>query len=329
MRCPYCGYRESKVVDSRPADEGSSIRRRRECLQCEKRFTTYETVESLPMVVIKKDGSRQSFDRSKVMRGIQRSCEKRPVAVADMERMASEIEQELQNSLEREVSTEAIGEKVSVKVVFPQEYHAKDLAGKDAEFRCVIHEIHEKGKYQMDEVFAKEVGQCDTMEQMRERMGRSMQYYSDEQAEMELQDSLLQQAAQTLEMEITDKQVEDAIEEQLQSMKAQLAQQGLSLEMYCQFMQTSEEKLRQEATPAARQSILTAATIEKIVELEGLKAEEEEICKACEHICKRNNITMDVLRSMEDENLDKMVERAVLTSKVMSLIRENAEITEE
>ena len=82
MRCPYCGYKESKVVDSRPADEGSSIRRRRECLQCEKRFTTYETVESLPMVVIKKDGSRQSFDRSKVLRGIQRSCEKRPVPVA-------------------------------------------------------------------------------------------------------------------------------------------------------------------------------------------------------------------------------------------------------
>ena len=91
MKCPYCGYKESKVVDSRPADESSSIRRRRECLKCEKRFTTYETVESLPMVVIKKDGSRQSFDRSKVLRGIQRSCEKRPVPVADMERMATSV----------------------------------------------------------------------------------------------------------------------------------------------------------------------------------------------------------------------------------------------
>ncbi len=112
MKCPYCGYRESKVVDSRPADEGSSIRRRRECLKCEKRFTTYETVESLPIVVIKKDGSRQSFDRNKVLRGIQRSCEKRPVPVADMERMTTEIEQELQNSLERETSTQVIGEMV-------------------------------------------------------------------------------------------------------------------------------------------------------------------------------------------------------------------------
>ena len=115
MKCPYCGFQESKVVDSRPADE-NSIRRRRECLQCERRFTTYETVESLPMVVIKKDGSRQSFDRSKVLRGIQRSCEKRPVPVADMERMALEIEQELQNNLEREISTELVGEMVMDKL---------------------------------------------------------------------------------------------------------------------------------------------------------------------------------------------------------------------
>lgn len=115
MKCPYCGFRESKVVDSRPADDGS-IRRRRECLQCERRFTTYETVESLPMVVIKKDGSRQTFDRDKVMRGIQRSCEKRPVSVAEMERMTAEIEQELQNSLEREISTELVGEMVMDKL---------------------------------------------------------------------------------------------------------------------------------------------------------------------------------------------------------------------
>ena len=114
MKCPYCGFQESKVVDSRPADDGS-IRRRRECLQCERRFTTYETVESLPMVVIKKDGSRQSFDRSKVLRGIQRSCEKRPVPVAEMERMTTEIEQELQNNLEREISTELVGEMVMDK----------------------------------------------------------------------------------------------------------------------------------------------------------------------------------------------------------------------
>ena len=112
MKCPYCGHPESKVIDSRPADENASIRRRRECLACARRFTTYETVESLPMVVIKKDGSRQSFDRQKVLRGMIRACEKRPVALAELERIADEIEQELQNSMEREIRTEVIGEKV-------------------------------------------------------------------------------------------------------------------------------------------------------------------------------------------------------------------------
>ena len=111
MKCPYCGYSESKVIDSRPADENSSIRRR-ECLSCGKRFTTYETVESLPMVVVKKDGSRQSFDRRKVLGGMIRACEKRPVPLAELEKIAEEIEQDLQNSMEREISTEAIGEKV-------------------------------------------------------------------------------------------------------------------------------------------------------------------------------------------------------------------------
>ena len=112
MKCPYCGYLESKVVDSRPADEGASIRRRRECLSCHKRFTTYETVESLPLMVIKKDGSRQSFDRSKVMGGVIRACEKRPVSYQDLEHLVSEIEQVLQNQMDREISSAAIGELV-------------------------------------------------------------------------------------------------------------------------------------------------------------------------------------------------------------------------
>ena len=112
MKCPYCGFNESKVIDSRPADENNSIRRRRECLSCTRRFTTYETVESLPVVVVKKDGSRQSFDRGKVLGGMIRACEKRPVPLARLEKVAAEIEQELQNSMEREISTEVIGERV-------------------------------------------------------------------------------------------------------------------------------------------------------------------------------------------------------------------------
>ena len=112
MRCPFCSHPESKVIDSRPAEEGASIRRRRECLACHKRFTTYETMECLPLVVVKKDGSRQSFDRNKVMAGLIRACEKRPVPYSTLETMVGEIEQVLQNQMEREISSAQIGELV-------------------------------------------------------------------------------------------------------------------------------------------------------------------------------------------------------------------------
>ena len=115
MKCPYCAHLESKVVDSRPSDEGASIRRRRECLACHKRFTTYETMESLPLVV-KRDGSRQSFDRNKVMGGLIRACEKRPVAFATLEAIANEIEQTLQNEMSREIPSDRIGALVMDKL---------------------------------------------------------------------------------------------------------------------------------------------------------------------------------------------------------------------
>ena len=116
MKCPFCGNLESKVVDSRPSDEGASIRRRRECLECHKRFTTYETMESLPLVVIKKDGSRQTFDKSKLLNGMIRACEKRPVAFATLETIANEIEQTLQNEMSREIPSDRIGALVMDKL---------------------------------------------------------------------------------------------------------------------------------------------------------------------------------------------------------------------
>ncbi|MGI5976408.1 MAG: transcriptional regulator NrdR [Candidatus Limivicinus sp.] len=112
MKCPFCGYTESKVIDSRPADEGETIRRRRECLSCARRFTTYEIIERLPLVVIKRDGSRQSFDKVKLINGMVRACEKRPVPLGELEKIADDIEQELQSGLEREVRTVTIGEMV-------------------------------------------------------------------------------------------------------------------------------------------------------------------------------------------------------------------------
>lgn len=116
MKCPYCEYEESKVIDSRPTDEGEAIRRRRECLGCGKRFTTYEKVETIQLMVIKKDGSREQFDREKLLRGIQRSCEKRPVPASAMEHIVNDIENSVQNLLEREVKTDDIGEMVMDKL---------------------------------------------------------------------------------------------------------------------------------------------------------------------------------------------------------------------
>ena len=112
MKCPFCGDQESKVVDSRHSDDGSSIRRRRECLNCQRRFTTYEMVEILPVIVVKRDGSHQSFDRNKVLNSMMRAFDKRKVDVADLERITTEIEQTIQNTLDREISTDRIGEMV-------------------------------------------------------------------------------------------------------------------------------------------------------------------------------------------------------------------------
>ena len=110
MTCPFCFYEESKVIDSRPTDEGERIRRRRECLKCGKRFTTYEIIETVPVIVIKRDKSRQVFDRSKILSGLLRACEKRPVSIETLEKIVDEMEFTLQNSPDREVPSERIGE---------------------------------------------------------------------------------------------------------------------------------------------------------------------------------------------------------------------------
>ena len=112
MKCPFCGDQDSKVVDSRHSDDGQSIRRRRECMGCQRRFTTYEIVESLPIIVVKRNGSRQSFDRNKIYNSMLRAFDKRKVDSADLERITTEIEQTIQNSLEREITTDQIGEMV-------------------------------------------------------------------------------------------------------------------------------------------------------------------------------------------------------------------------
>ena len=219
------------------------------------------------------------------------------------------------------------GEEVTVKVTFPTEYHAPELAGKDAEFKCVIHQIRVKTAYELDDVFAKEVGQCETFEEMRVKLGESLQAYSDERGEMDLQDRLLRQAADTLDFTATEEEIEEAVEQQVQTLSAQLAQRGLTLDMYCGFLNTTEDAIRADVRPAAIAALRSAAAIDRVVELEKLVAEPEEIAEALALICRQNNMTMEQIKPYYNAELEQAVIHSVLTGKVMRLIRDAADIT--
>ena len=147
MKCPFCGDQESKVVDSRHSEDGQSIRRRRECLNCQRRFTTYEVVESLPIIVVKRDGTRQAFDRNKILNAMVRAFDKRKVDTKDLDRIATEIEQTIQNTLEREVSTDRIGEMVMARIKPLDEVAYIRFASVYRRFQDVRSFIHEINKF--------------------------------------------------------------------------------------------------------------------------------------------------------------------------------------
>ena len=220
------------------------------------------------------------------------------------------------------------GEEVVVKVTFPEQYHAEALAGKEAEFKCKLHQIRVKTPYELDDVFAKEVGGCDTFDEMHQKMGESMQAYSDERGEMDLQDRLLRMAAETLEFEPSEKQIAEEVENQMQNMSAQLAQQGLSIEMYCSFMGITEDSLRADMRANAENAVKMQAAIELIADLEQLEASKEEIGEALAIVARQNNMTLEQIKPYYDAEFEQALIRSVLTGKVMHLIRENAVITE-
>ena len=147
MKCPFCGDQESKVVDSRRSEDGLSIRRRRECLKCQRRFTTYEIVESLPIIVVKRDGSRQNFDRNKIMNSMVRAFDKRQVDTADLDRITTEIEQAIQNTLTREVSTDKVGEMVMERIKPLDEVAYIRFASVYRRFQDVRSFVHEINKF--------------------------------------------------------------------------------------------------------------------------------------------------------------------------------------
>ena len=220
------------------------------------------------------------------------------------------------------------GDEVSVKVMFPTEYHAPDLAGKAAEFKCKIHQIREKTEYQMDNVFAMEIGGVATFAEMREQYAKAFQEYADNQSEMELQDNLLREAAKTLDFMPTEEQIEAELDAHLETLKAQLAEKGLNLEMYLQFMKTTLEKLRADARANAITSLKIQATIAEVVKLEKLEVAEEEMEAALEVICRQNNMSIDMLQPHIDAEFTAAVTRSILMGKVMRLIRDAAEVVD-
>ena len=220
------------------------------------------------------------------------------------------------------------GEEVVVKVTFPVQYHAENLAGKEAEFRCKLHAIRIKTPYELDDIFAKEVGGCETFEEMRQKVAKSLQAYIDERGEMDLQDRLLRMAADTLNFQPSEKQMQAEMDEQMQNLAAQLNQQGLTMEMYCQFMQTTEEKLREDTRADALNALRTKAAMEQIVELEGLQASKEEVGEAIAIIARQNGMTIEQLKPYFDAEFELAVVRSVLVAKAMKLVREYAEVTE-
>lgn len=144
MNCPFCSHNDSKVIDSRPTDEGQAIRRRRECISCSKRFTTYEKIDEIPLIVVKKNGNREPYNRNKILNGVIRSCEKRPVSMKDIENLVDGIEKQIHNTMEREITTELIGNLVIDKI--------KDLDGVAyVRFASVYREFKDINTF-MDEV---------------------------------------------------------------------------------------------------------------------------------------------------------------------------------
>ena len=229
---------------------------------------------------------------------------------------------------EQQLVDKVPGQEVTVEVTFPEEYHSEELAGKAATFVCKIHEIRVKSTYELDDVFVKEVGECESMAEMREKLRESLQAYTDERGEMELQDQLLRQAAETLEVTFDDAAIEAAVDQQMQTLEAQLGQQGLSVDMYCQFMNTTTEQLRNDARPEAIYTMKAQAVVEEVAKLEGLEATKEEIGLACAQIAQRNNMTVEQLKPYYNAEFEAAVIKSVLTGKVLNLIRQAADVAE-
>ena len=219
------------------------------------------------------------------------------------------------------------GSDVLVTVTFPEDYRATELAGKPAEFKCHVLEIREKTPYELDDVFAKEVGGCETLAEMKEKLRQSLQAYYDDRAEMEAQDSLMRQAAATLDYTPTDKELEAGIDAQVELLKAQLGQKGLTLDAYLQFTGQTEQKLREDAKPEAINSLRIQKAADRIALLEGIAATDEDYANELAAICRQNRMTMEQLRPHINAQFEQSVRDNIRMQKAIAFVRANARVT--
>jgi len=220
-----------------------------------------------------------------------------------------------------------IGEMVDVNVTFPVMYHSEKLAGKKATFKCVIREIHEQKKYNADDEFAKEVGGCETFEEFKASIRNTLQTYVDRQAEQELKDHLMNQLIEQVDYEITDEQMEKAIDIEMRELEGQLSQQHLTLDLYCQFMNKTVEQLREDYIPSARKNTLRQMIIAEIAKIENIEATEQDVVDAFAALCQENNLTIEELQPYFDSKMEAALARNVIENRVLDIIKANATIT--
>lgn len=219
------------------------------------------------------------------------------------------------------------GDEVDVFVTFPTQYHAEALAGKEAVFHCKVHEIRVKCRYKADDEFAREVGGCETFSDFREALREGMQAYIDNQADLDMKDRLMNQLIEHYDCEISTEQLNKAIDQEMQALEAQLARQGLNLDLYCQFTGKTRESLREEYAADARNNILRQHVIAEIAELEAIQADEAAVAEEISAVCRDNNMTIEQLQPYLTEDFQSAVIRSVVTKKVLDKLVDYAEIT--
>ena len=220
-----------------------------------------------------------------------------------------------------------IGEEFDVNVTFPVGYPVPDLAGRPATFKCKLHEIHVHEKYALDDNFAREVGGCESMEALRASVRESMQSYIDRQADTELNDQLMNQILETYECEITEEQLNKALDQEFESLEAQLGNLKLSLDQYLQFMNTTCEALREDMLPNAQRNVKRQSVFAEIARIENIDVDEQSVSDAFAAFCRENNMTVEQLQLYFDQRVEAYLTRQIIEEKVFAVIRENAEIT--